>query len=160
MYNHEPPDYHCPFCAMQNDPASRGWRNNRMGLVFAEGTVFCIVPTHHWTTTKGNCLILPKVHYENLYDLDEAVGIDLLRASKLIALAMKRALNCDGISTRQHNEPSGNQDVWHYHLHVFPRYAGDGLYSAAKARYDEDERIRFTEQFRSTVAEIRAETNE
>ena len=35
---------------------------------------------------------------------------------------------CDGTSVRQHNEPAGNQDAWHYHVHVFPRYAGDSLY--------------------------------
>jgi len=37
---------------------------------------------------------------------------------------------CDGVSTRQHNEPAGNQDTWHYHVHVFPRYIDDGLYAA------------------------------
>jgi hypothetical protein len=37
MYNHQPPEYHCPFCAEQNDPDSRGWRSNRMGPVFCMG---------------------------------------------------------------------------------------------------------------------------
>lgn len=46
------------------------------------------------------------------------------------ALALKAALSCDGISTRQQNEPAGDQDVWHYHVHVFPRYADDGLYGS------------------------------
>jgi histidine triad (HIT) family protein len=48
-----------------------------------------------------------------------------------IAIAMRSAYGCDGVSTRQHNEPAGNQDAWHYHVHVFPRYAGDGLYASA-----------------------------
>jgi histidine triad (HIT) family protein len=41
---------------------------------------------------------------------------------------MKQVYDCDGVSTRQHNEPAGNQDVWHYHLHVTPRYHGDRFY--------------------------------
>jgi histidine triad (HIT) family protein len=42
---------------------------------------------------------------------------------------MKRIYDCDGVSTRQHNEPAGYQDAWHYHVHVFPRYEGDYLYN-------------------------------
>ncbi|SVD65043.1 uncharacterized protein METZ01_LOCUS417897 [marine metagenome] len=62
MYNHEPPECHCPFCAEQNNPESRGWRNNRMG------------PTLYLSITKDNCLIMPKAHDENLCDLDETIG--------------------------------------------------------------------------------------
>jgi histidine triad (HIT) family protein len=42
---------------------------------------------------------------------------------------MKAIYSCHGVSTRQHNEPAGNQGVWHYHLHVTPRYNGDGFYN-------------------------------
>jgi histidine triad (HIT) family protein len=41
---------------------------------------------------------------------------------------LRRAYACDGTSLRQHNEPAGNQDVWHHHVHVFPRFTGDELY--------------------------------
>jgi diadenosine tetraphosphate (Ap4A) HIT family hydrolase len=51
------------------------------------------------------------------------------------ALAFSRR-GADGTSTRQHNEPAGNQDVWHYHEHVFPRYDGDELYRRQRARVD------------------------
>lgn len=46
----------------------------------------------------------------------------------------RETYGCDGISTRQHNEPDGDQDVWHYHVHVFPRYRGDGLYETKPSR--------------------------
>lgn len=42
---------------------------------------------------------------------------------------MRQTYDCEGISTRQHNEPAGNQDVWHLHVHVFPRYVEDRLYA-------------------------------
>jgi hypothetical protein len=50
-----------------------------------------------------------------------------------VATAMKTLYRCSGVSTRQHNEPDGNQDVWHFHQHVFQRYPGDDLY----VRHDE-----------------------
>ena len=151
MFTHEPPDYECPFCAVQSRPGSRGWERNRIGWVFEEGSVFCIVPTHYWGVTKGNCLVMPKSHVENLYQIDEAIGIDLLRATKRLAWALKEALSCDGVSTRQHNEPAGNQDVWHFHQHVFPRYEGDDLYRCERLRYDDAERARYADLLREAL---------
>ena len=151
MFTHAPPDYDCPFCEVQSEPDSSSWRRNRMGWVFEKGSVFCIIPTSYWGVTKGNCLIIPKAHYENLYEIDEQIGIDLLRCTKRVGLAMKEAYSCDGVSTRQHNEPAGNQDVWHYHLHVFPRYASDGLYSAEKLRYDDTDREHYADLLRSAL---------
>ncbi len=63
---------------------------------------------------------------------------------------MKVAYGCDGVSTRQHNEPAGNQDVWHYHMHVFPRYEGDDLYSQynKRRRIPPEERAHYADQLR------------
>ena len=47
---------------------------------------------------------------------------------------MKAAYGCPGISTCQHNEPAGGQDVWHFHVHVFPRYLEDNLYLQPSGR--------------------------
>ena len=55
-------------------------------------------------------------------------------AGKRIALALRTAYGCEGTSFRQHNEPAGGQEVWHYHLHVFPRYLGDDLYGRNRER--------------------------
>lgn len=122
-----------------------------MGWVFEEGSVFCIVPTRYWGVTKGNCLIMPKSHIENIYEMDESIGVDLLRATRRLALAMKSALACDGVSTRQHNEPAGNQDVWHFHQHVFPRYEGDNLYGSEKLRYEDAERAHYAGLLREAL---------
>jgi hypothetical protein len=66
-------------------------------------------------------------HYENIYEPPDVLGGPIQRAVRETTLAMKSAYGCDSISTRQHNEPAGNQDVWHFHIHVFPRYDGDDL---------------------------------
>ena len=75
----------------------------------------------------GAALVIPVEHYENVYDLPDTLGASLQRATRETAQAMKRAYNCDGISMRQHNESAGDQDVWHYHVHVIPRFDGDGF---------------------------------
>ena len=56
-----------------------------------------------------------------------------------------------GISTRQHNGSAGNQDVWHYHLHVFPRYPNDGLYAGEKVAYATEERIALAARIRAAL---------
>lgn len=66
--------------------------------------------------------------YENLYDPPNRLAVPILRATRLTALAMKSAFGCEGVSTRQHNEPAANQDVGHFHVHVFPRFPDDDLY--------------------------------
>ena len=77
---------------------------------------------------EGHAMVCPAEHYENLYDLPPRVLQRIALMAQQVALAMKRAWAPDGVSTRQHNEPAGNQHVWHYHLHVFPRFEGDMLY--------------------------------
>ena len=75
-----------------------------------------------------SCLIIPNQHFENIYDLPASLAGEIHRVARDIALALKATYACDGVSTRQHNELAGNQHVWHYHLHVFPRYGNDNLY--------------------------------
>ncbi len=86
------------------------------------------VASHWWPTNPGHVLVIPNAHIENLYEFPAELGADLMATTQQIALALKSAYDCDGISTRQHNEPAGDQDVWHFHQHVFPRWFGDRLY--------------------------------
>ncbi len=72
--------------------------------------------------------MLPRAHHENLYDLPTEVGHAVSDLVQQVAAAMRSTYDCEGVSTRQHNEPAGGQDVWHLHVHVFPRHEGDRLY--------------------------------
>jgi histidine triad (HIT) family protein len=92
-----------------------------------------LISLHSWQNNRGNAILIPNAHYENLYDLPDEIGARIHALARRVALAMKAAYGCDGISTRQHNEPAGNQDVFHYHLHVFPRYTGDNLYQSPRS---------------------------
>ena len=93
---------------------------------------------------------MPDRHVENLYDITPQELGAVYATAQLVASAMRRAYGCQGTSTRQHNEPAGNQDVWHFHVHVFPRYDGDDLYlSHDRARWVGDaERAPYAERLR------------
>jgi histidine triad (HIT) family protein len=83
-----------------------------------------------WPNNHGHVLVVPIRHYENLYELAPEAGHAVHDLVRDVAIAIRSTYGCEGISTRQHNEPAGNQDAWHYHVHVFPRYAGDELYAS------------------------------
>ena len=143
-----PPGYECPFCGIAETlplPAPES------AVVLVDANVFALVPTHHYAGIKGNCLVIPRTHYENVLDVPDGLGSDFFRVTRRLACAMQEAFGCEGISTRQHNGPAGNQDVWHYHLHVFPRYSSDGLYEGQKVPYATAERIALAASLRTAL---------
>jgi len=150
MFKHAPPSYECPFCALVENRPHQGLHSTAEDVVYRNDTVVAFVASHWWRKNPGHVLIIPRRHIENLYYLPDDVGAAISAASRTIAIAMKRAYGCDGVSTRQHNEPAGNREVWHYHLHVFPRYEGDGLYAA-----DGDKHLTTPEQRRVYVEKLR-----
>ena len=145
MHNHEPPDYECPFCLVLRTGASA----LPVEIVHRDDDVFVKVNPGWWPNNPGSVLVIPIEHHENVYDLPVELGTPIQRAVRAAALAMKAAYGCDGTSQRQHNEPAGNQDVWHYHVHVFPRWEGDGLYGAQRAPADPEEMRRCADLLRA-----------
>ena len=76
--------------------------------------------------TKGHALILPKEHAANLYELPDETAGKVLVLAKRMALTMREKLHCDGLNLVQNNGEVAGQTVSHFHLHLIPRYKGDG----------------------------------
>ncbi|HJB28067.1 MAG TPA: HIT family protein [Candidatus Blautia faecavium] len=77
--------------------------------------------------SKGHALILPKTHAANIYELsDELAGKAMILAKKM-AKKLTDALNCDGFNIVQNNGEVAGQTVFHFHMHLIPRYKGDGV---------------------------------
>lgn len=74
---------------------------------------------------KGHALILPKAHYENLYDLPDEMAAHAMILAKKNATKMKGILNCDGYNLVQNNGEAAGQTVFHFHMHLIPRYTDD-----------------------------------
>ncbi len=78
-------------------------------------------------TAYGHSLIIPKEHYKNLIELDDSVASKALVLAKKIATAMEKTFHCDGINILQNNGEIAGQTMFHFHIHVIPRYKDDNL---------------------------------
>ena len=72
--------------------------------------------------SKGHALILPKNHYADLYEIDENVAADAMKLAKKLAIHMTDVLKCDGFNLVQNNHEVAGQTVFHFHMHLIPRY--------------------------------------
>ena len=76
--------------------------------------------------TKGHTLIIPKKHVKNVYELDEETIINVFRVVPKIANALKKAFNPIGLNIINNND-NPLQSVFHFHIHLIPRYENDGM---------------------------------
>lgn len=125
MYNHAPENYKCPICLGVNGVENDDTLLKQADLVYKDDLVSAFINSFWIDTSKGHVIVVPNQHFENLYDMPTELGHRIFEVTKKIALAMKQSYGCDGITTRQNNEPAGDQHAFHYHQHVFPRYTGD-----------------------------------
>ena len=70
--------------------------------------------------SNGHCLVIPKNHYQDLYDIEDNTLSHILLISRKICALLKERLQCDGITLEQNNGEC--QEVKHYHMHIIPRY--------------------------------------
>ena len=106
----------CIFCEIVagNIPATKVYEDEGV-LAFMD-----IAPIN-----PGHTLVIPKQHYRNIFDMPPEVGSQIMKAAILIANAIRTALNPDGLNLFQSNEAAGFQTVFHFHLHVLPRWEDD-----------------------------------
>ena len=76
--------------------------------------------------TKGHALILPKNHAANIYELPDEDAADIFVLAKKLATKMTEILHCDGFNIVQNNGEVAGQTVFHFHMHLIPRYKNDG----------------------------------
>lgn len=75
--------------------------------------------------SKGHALILPKAHYANIYEITEELAGKAMILAKKMAGVLTEALQCDGFNLVQNNGEPAGQTVFHFHMHLIPRYEGD-----------------------------------
>jgi len=95
-----------------------------VGSVVAErdGVVVLLNP---FPLTAGHALVVPRTHVANVYALPDDLTGPVLSTAARVARAAKRAFGADGITLRQNNETASDQHLFHFHLHVIPRFHGD-----------------------------------
>lgn len=75
--------------------------------------------------SKGHCIILPKTHAANLYELPDDWCKEVMPVAKKCAAVLKDVLDCEGVNVLQNNGALAGQTVFHLHVHLIPRYQDD-----------------------------------
>ena len=106
----------CIFCKIANGeiPSATLYEDEEFRVILDLGPA-----------TKGHALILPKTHAANIYEISEDMAAKAMILAKKMATKMTKALNSDGFNIVQNNGEPAGQTVFHFHMHLIPRYNGD-----------------------------------
>jgi len=97
--------------------------------------------------SKGNHpLICPKKHLRDIFELDDEIASKIMQKSLVISRALKNALDCDGVYVTQTNGASAGQDVFHYHMHLYPKWEDGRVLGRT-----EDDRAELAEGVRGNI---------
>ncbi len=108
----------CIFCQIVQGliPAAKLYESDHV-LSFLD-----INPINH-----GHALVIPKKHYATIFEIAEEDLLHTVSAARTVASAIKQALSCEGVNLVQNNLRAAGQLIDHFHIHVIPRFEGDGF---------------------------------
>jgi histidine triad (HIT) family protein len=111
-------DASCRFCKIvkKQAPAS---------IIYEDETVIVFLDIR--PLNMGHTLVIPKKHYVDIYDIPENQLSQVHKVAKQVSVAVKKATNADGITIIQQNGKAADQDIFHLHVHVVPRFEGQKL---------------------------------
>ena len=109
-------DCNCIFCKIANGeiPSTTLYEDEDFRVILDLGPA-----------TRGHALLLPKNHFANLFELDDETAQKAILVAKKMAGKMKDALGADGFNLVQNNGEAAGQSVFHFHMHLIPRYEND-----------------------------------
>lgn len=94
-------------------------------IVWRDGNVTCFFPRTKYV--KGHTLIVPNRHFENIFDMPAETSSALMGAAKFLSVRYRNILGCDGINLMHASGKAAQQSVFHFHIHLVPRFNNDGL---------------------------------
>ena len=97
--------------------------------------------------SKGHALLMPKAHWRDIFDAPPEALATVAQRIPLVAKAVQKAVNAEGLNIYQNNAPAAGQVVFHLHYHIIPRHAGDDAFGPwSHVNYDEGEAQRIAER--------------
>ncbi|HVB20150.1 MAG TPA: HIT family protein [Candidatus Paceibacterota bacterium] len=96
-------------------------------IVYEDADTLAFLDIH--PTSTGHTLVVPKKPFRNIFDIDDATLAAVGRTTHRVAKAIKEAVGAEGLNIITNNEAAAGQIVFHYHVHIVPRFTGDGLRS-------------------------------
>lgn len=135
----------CIFCRIVSGeiPATKVWDDDN-----------CVVFMDIFPVSRGHILIVPKKHVDNFVSLPVELILPLFAAAQKVATATVRAAGAPAFNLTINNGRESGQEVFHLHLHVIPRTAGDGLKTWPKISYVEDEAVALSAKIKSELEKV------
>lgn len=93
--------------------------------VYEDETVLAFLDIH--PVNIGHTLVIPKTHYTSLYETPDEILAHIIAVAKKLSIAIKGALTADGINIEMNNDAPAGQVIFHTHIHIIPRFSGDGF---------------------------------
>lgn len=118
--------------------------------IYEDDTVLAFLDIH--PVNIGHTLVIPKAHFANLYDTSDETLSHMMTVVKKLSVAVKGALNADGVNIEMNNDAVAGQIIFHTHLHIIPRFSGDGFTHWRGARgYREGEDIEVVQKIQMAL---------
>ncbi len=114
----------CPFCSIASGKTTAS-------IVYEDATVLAFMDMN--PANLGHTLVVPREHWENIYEVPEKVLAEVVGVVKRVSGAVKKTVGAEGISILQLNGRAAGQSVMHFHVHVIPRFRGDHISKAIGA---------------------------
>jgi histidine triad (HIT) family protein len=111
-------DEDCIFCKISAGEAPAE-------IIYEDEHTLAFMDLNPWT--RGHALVIPRRHSRNLFDIDDEDLARTAQSAKRVALRAREALDCDGVNLLNSSEQAAWQTVFHFHVHVIPRYEDDPL---------------------------------
>lgn len=108
----------CPFCRIVR-------RELAAAIVHEDEETLALLDLH--PATRGHTLVLPKRHVEDIFSMPEELGVELMATAVKVARTLNERLGLVGLNLVQANGAPAGQTIFHFHLHLVPRYDGDSV---------------------------------
>ena len=108
----------CIFCKIIN-------KESNADILFEGEEFLAFTPLH--PITKGHILVVPKKHFENIFDIDENILADLIITAKKLSEVIVKEKGATGVNILHASGKDAQQSVPHFHIHIVPRFPNDGL---------------------------------
>jgi histidine triad (HIT) family protein len=125
-------DPDCLFCKIVSGeiPSTR---------IYEDDQTVAFMDIFPWTT--GHCLVVPREHFSTIFELPQQAALAVMATAHRLAGAIRAALRLDGLNLLQSNGRAAWQTVDHFHVHLIPRYRGDGLVPLASPKAGDQKSI-------------------
>ncbi len=111
-------------------------RDRKASIVYENDSVVAFMDIA--PVEPGHVLVIPRDHYANIMDIEEQAYVEVHRVTRMISPAVVRAVGADAVNIGQNNGACANQRVFHYHVHIIPRFCSRELNWGRKTAGDEE----------------------